>query len=72
MSAQPLELPRGALRPLSRALAGAAGRLRAAADLRRRAEMAVIERLDPGMSLDILPVVVVVAALSRFLPSRRA
>jgi hypothetical protein len=71
MTHQSLEIPRGGAGVASRILAGAAGHLRSASDFRRRAEMAVVERLDPGVSIDTLPVVLLVAVLATLFPRRR-
>ena len=71
MLSQPLERPRCGATPVSRAFARVLRHIHAIADLRRRVEMALVERLDPGVSVDILPVMVVVAVFASLLPSRR-
>jgi hypothetical protein len=71
MSYPSLELTR-APGPVPRMLARAGGHLRVIAHLRRRAEIAVVERLDPGVSVDTLPVMALVALFLSLLPSRRA
>jgi len=46
-------------------------RLTAAADLRRRAELAVVERLNPSVSIESLPLVILLAVLASLCSLRR-
>ena len=53
------------------ARSGIARSLRAAADLRRQAEIAVVERLSPPVSIESAPLVILVALLTTLIASRR-
>jgi hypothetical protein len=46
-------------------------RLRAAAEFRRRAELAVVERLNPSVSIESLPLVILIAVLATLCSMRR-
>ena len=55
MSLRSLELQRERHPAISRAWAGTTRRLRAIADRRRQAEIAVVERLIPSVSIESMP-----------------
>ena len=50
---------------------GIARHLRAASDLRKRGELAVVERLNPSVSIEGLPLVILLAALASLISMRR-
>jgi hypothetical protein len=71
MSLQVLELQRGGKLAISRASSTAMRHLHAVSDLRRRAEIAVVERLNPSVSIESLPLVMLIAVLMSLIASRR-
>lgn len=50
---------------------GLSRHLQAAADLRRRAELAVVERLNPSVSIESLPLAILLAVLASLCSLRR-
>jgi len=56
---------------MSRASSAAMRRIRAVSDLRKRAEIAVVERLNPSVSIESLPLVMLIALLASLVASRR-
>ena len=71
MSHRSLELPREGPGAISRAWAGAARRLHAISERRRNAEIAVVERLNPSVSIESIPVVILLAVLASLISGRR-